>query len=80
MTLAHTRVDDVVAEEIQDMLEAGFARHAPHLYALTSAPCIVFFDLPIGASWGPAHDRSPGPACGAVRGDRSATAEGVADG
>jgi len=48
MTLYHSRVDDFVPEEIQDVLEAGFAMHDPHLYSLHPTPFIVFFGLPIG--------------------------------
>src|SRR5262245_11063019 len=80
VTLYHTRVDDVIAEEIQDMLEVGFAMHDPYLSAFNATPFIVFFALPIGSALGPAHNRAPGPACGAVRGGRIATAEGVEDG
>ena len=62
------------------MLEAGFAMHDPHLYTLYSTSFIVFFDLPIGSSLRPAHNRAPGAVCGAVGGGRIATAEGVEDG
>jgi hypothetical protein len=80
MTLYHTRVDDCVTEEIQDVLEAGFAMHDPHLYALNPTPFIVFLDLPIGQALGPAQDRSPAPAYGVVGGGRIATAKGGEDG
>jgi hypothetical protein len=43
MTLDHTRVDDFVTEKIQDVLEAGFAMHDPHLYSLHPTAFIVFF-------------------------------------
>ena len=80
MPLDPTRVDDVVTEERQAGLEAGCAMPDPHLYARNTTPCIVFCDLPLGYAWRPAPDRAPGPACGARRGDRLATAAGVEDG
>jgi hypothetical protein len=38
MTLHHTRIDDFVPEEIQDVLAAGFAMHHPHLHMLDPPP------------------------------------------
>ena len=76
MPLDHTRVDDVVPEEIQDVLEAGFAMHDAHLDALHPTPFIVFFDLPIGQALRPAQDQAPGLPWGAGGGGRIATAKG----
>jgi hypothetical protein len=79
MTLHHTRVDDVVPEEIQDVLQAGFAMHDSHLYALHPTPFLVFFDLPRGQPLRPAQERPPGPTWGAGGRGRRATAKGCED-
>jgi hypothetical protein len=62
MTLHHTRINDFVASEIQDMLQTGFAMHDPHIHPLAPTPFLLFFHLPIRQSLWPAQDRTPGPA------------------
>src|SRR5215831_4066606 len=60
MPLHHTRVDDVVPEEIQAVLQASFAMHDAHRYSFHPTPFILFFDLPIGQPLRPAQERPPG--------------------
>lgn len=77
LALDHTRVDDCVAAELQALLQAGLARPAPPLDALSPAPFSVFFALPLGSTVRPASDGAPEPTCGPVGRGRRATAAGV---
>jgi hypothetical protein len=48
MPLHHTRIEDFVPEERQEVLEAGFAMHYPPIHMLDPLPFRAFFHLPIG--------------------------------
>ena len=80
MTLHYTRIQDFVAEKIQDRLQTRFAMHDPHLDPLKPTPFIALFHLPIRQALGPAQERTTGPTGAAGVGDQIATSKGFEDG
>src|SRR5262249_23685029 len=80
MTLHSTRIDDFVAEQIQDMLQTRFAMHDPHLDPLNPTLFIVLFHLTVHQALWPAQLRPRWAAPLAGAGRRIAMSKGVQDG
>jgi hypothetical protein len=53
LTLHHARITNLVAEEVQDMLQTRFAMHDSHVHPLDPTPLLLFVHLPIGPALGP---------------------------
>src|SRR5262249_6796401 len=66
VTLYHTRVDLLVPQEIQHMLQTGFAMDCSDFNALHPTTFVRLFHLPIGQPLAPAQHRTTPPPLGRV--------------